>query len=193
MLSESCRSCMVRILAAIWRLVPPCSTAVHLLHALTTSSPVFPSVTHSFYYFTNISKFMRFYLISLACTSKLISPFPFSSFSLFPRHTKLRFTLATAILRTSPLSFFFFFSFLWSLFILSFYSFQYIVYIVRMRARVCVCVCVCTYFYILRKLESCLACTFFQEIYARSINLIARNVDRLYNTIFQNDIEEFYH
>jgi len=112
MLSESCRSRMVRILAAIWRLVPPCSTAVHLLHALTTSSPVFPSVTLSFYSFTNISKFMRFYLISLACTSKLISPFPFLQFLLTSTaHQVALYVLATAILRTSPLSFFSFFLF----------------------------------------------------------------------------------
>lgn len=82
MLPESCRSRMVRILAAIWRLVPPCSTAVHLLHALTTSSPVSPSFTLSSYYLTNISKFMRFYLISLACTSKPTPPFPFSQLRL---------------------------------------------------------------------------------------------------------------
>lgn len=84
MLPESCRSRMVRILAAIWRLVPPCSTAAHLLHALTTSSPppATPSFTLSSYYLTNISKFMRFYLISLACTSKPTPPFPLSrSFS----------------------------------------------------------------------------------------------------------------
>lgn len=54
--------------------------------ALTTSPPPSPPVSPSFilssYYLTNISKFMRFYLISLACTSKPTPPFPLSrSFS----------------------------------------------------------------------------------------------------------------
>lgn len=124
MLPESCRSRMVRILAAIWRLVPPCSTAVHLLHALTTSSPVSPSFTLSSYYLTNISKFMRFYLISLACTSKPTPPFPFSQLRLTSTaHQVALYVPATATLRAFPSSVFSFslsLSLLWSLFILSF-------------------------------------------------------------------------
>lgn len=55
------------------------------------------------FHLANISKFMRFYLISLACTSKPTPPFLFShSFSSLLRHTKLRFTCW----RWQPSSFF---------------------------------------------------------------------------------------
>lgn len=154
MLPESCRSRMVRILAAIWRLVPPCSTAAHLLHALTTSSPVSPSFTLSSYYLTNISKFMRFYLISLACTSKPTPLFPFSQFLLTSSAQQVTlYVLATATLRASlPL-----FSLFLSLFLFSvLYSFS------RLAHFNCISIYTHTYIFLCsnrRKLEFCLACT----------------------------------
>lgn len=55
----------------------PCATmferAVHLPRALTASLSSYSSFILSSYNLTNISKFMRFYLISLACTNKPIS------------------------------------------------------------------------------------------------------------------------
>lgn len=73
------------------------------LHALTTSSPVSSSFTLSSYHLTNISKFMRFYLISLACTSKPTPPFPFSQLLLTSSaHQVALYVLATTTLRAFP-------------------------------------------------------------------------------------------
>lgn len=83
-------------------------------HALTTSpfSPSPPShpppFTLSSYNLTNISKFMRFYLISLACTSKP-TPSPTTPSLLQPSHSQLLLTstvdqVALYVLATETLS-----------------------------------------------------------------------------------------
>lgn len=95
MLPESCRSRMVRILAAIWRLVPPCSTAAHLLHCFDYFFPL-PRLPflHPLFLLPHEYIKVHAFLPNITCVHEQTDPSlsPLSQLLLTSRHTKLRFT-----------------------------------------------------------------------------------------------------